>query len=71
MRELGTFAVVYPCWALVHRDSFNRDADGKINGYNDPFKILVIDDKNGNEAVPIFSDGDLFDAIQGRVTRLQ
>lgn len=59
MRELGTFAVVYPCWALVHRDSFRRDAGGKIVGYNVPVKILIIDDKDSNGTVPIFSDGDL------------
>jgi hypothetical protein len=59
MRELGTFAVVYPCWALVHRDSFCRDASGEIVGYKAPVEILVIDDKDGNGTVPIFSDGDL------------
>jgi hypothetical protein len=59
MRELGTFVVVYPCWALVRKDSFTRDEAGKITGYAATVKALVLDDQAGGTTVPIFSDGDL------------
>lgn len=59
MRELDSFVVVYPCWALVHKDSFTRDAAGKITGYATTVKVFVIDDQTGGTTVPIFSDGDL------------
>ena len=59
MREPGTFVVVYPCWALVHKDSFTRDAAGRIIGYAATFKVLVLDDQTSGTTVPIFSDGDL------------
>jgi hypothetical protein len=59
MHDLGTFVVVYPCWALVQKDSFTRDLAGKITGYAETVKVLVLDDKTGGTTVPIFSDGDL------------
>jgi hypothetical protein len=59
MRELGTFAVVYPCWALVQNDSLRRDMAGKIVGYNTPVKFLIIEDQEGRGTFPVFSDGDL------------
>ena len=40
MHELGTFAVVYPCWAIVHKDSTARDANNKPIGYTSPMKFM-------------------------------
>jgi hypothetical protein len=59
VRELGTIAVVYRCWAFVHTDSLRRDGAGKIVGYNAPVKFLVMEDQKGNGTFPVFSDGDL------------
>lgn len=59
MRELGTFAVTYPCWALVHKNSIVRDNNGKPVGFNFPIAFMVIDNKPSGTTFPVFTDGDL------------
>jgi hypothetical protein len=59
MHELGTFELVYPCWALVHKDSIVRDAAGKPTGVTSPTKLLTLDDTSGGGMFPLFTDGDL------------
>ena len=59
MRELGTFLVTYPCWALVHKDSIVRDSSGKPISYTSPVEFLVLDDDKGGSTLPLFTDGDL------------
>jgi hypothetical protein len=59
MRELRTFVVTYPCWALVHRDSIVRDTSGKPVSYTSPIKFLMLDDRKGGTTLPLFTDADL------------
>ncbi len=59
MHELGTFVLVYPCWALVQKDSIVRDAAGKPISLTAPIRLLVIDDTSGGSMIPLFTDGDL------------
>jgi hypothetical protein len=61
MHELGTFAVVYPCWAIAHKDSIARDANNKPIGYTSPMKFMILDDKSGGSTFPAFTDADLAD----------
>jgi hypothetical protein len=59
MRELGTFAVIYPCWVLVHKDSIVLDDSGKPVRFSFPIAFCVIDNKPSGTTFPVFSDGDL------------
>ncbi len=59
MHEPGTFALTYPCWALVHEDSMVRDTSGKVVSVRSPMRFLVLDDSSGGSMFPLFTDGDL------------
>jgi hypothetical protein len=59
VHELGTFELTYPCWALVHKNSIVRNADGRPTSVTSPMKLLVLDDSSGGSMFPLFTDSDL------------
>jgi hypothetical protein len=61
MRDLGTFVITYPCWAIVHKHSIVRDANNKPIAYTSPIQFMVIDDNKGGTTFPVFTDADLAD----------
>lgn len=57
--ELGTFALTYPCYILLHEDSFPHDEAGRPTGPITLMKCYVIDHDGGKAMFPFFTDGDL------------
>jgi hypothetical protein len=59
VRELGTFAVTYPCWVLVHKRSIVLDDNDKPVRFIFPISFLILDNRDAPSTFPVFSDGDL------------
>jgi hypothetical protein len=58
LNDGSLFVPSYPAWVLVHKSSLRRDAAGDIR-IVPPLRFVMSIDEDGNQCMPVFSDGDL------------